>query len=978
MADYYDIGIRIGRRRRSGDQFPVRIILADGRQATGWFKYPEVPGGITLEMELAQSLFRDEVLALALDGVDEARKTSYGGRILLEITVPELYRLPWEAVLKYYPFNVATPFELIRFSPYLAELALVPFTLPIDVLIARLEGVGEIPWHSVDLPSEPLQYFRATVVSGLTGQDLGSLLGGRQFAVIHLQGHGHWRENGEGMLGPATGDEALDCSRLRVLLKKSHTRLLVLEACGPDYEPLLDLGHRLLGPFGPMVLVVSSQGFPSPTTPFFTELYYGIVHDEPLDRAVAEARRRGKVYCAIIQAKDGENLLRLSRITPHLLGQVQLQLKRAREATADMTLRGTSSIMWPGIPRPKEFGLSQRLEERLPHLETALQQTYSFLHEKGGMVPQTETSRLLKETKKEIEEESKSSDRVVNTWFESGARTIRIDESLEAGKKYQFHLQIGVRSEKSIVVGPKAIPEKELERFYSKEGLDLRVILFSDDFTIEEPERRLRLPKPPEETRVLKFPVAAPTRIGHATMRACIYYKQNLLQSLLVTATITAESRARLARGNQAELEFAMSGSLRDIERFPERSLNILINEKVDGTHTFAVVGPTLATKFNLTEGEMRTKIDYARKTLQSICSTLDSKGKPDKYRFEPDNRGREKEFVADLKQLAEYGYDLYVDLVTSKNRDFEDKLRRALGSSATIQISVMKSAKYIFPWSLVYDKDLTVSDDNVVCENFLQLLRKGGPPGFLGPQVCLDIRCPYQDDTNIVCPWGFWGFKHTVEQPLSAPQEDGEDGQRGKTDLKLEIKVDKNLSFLMGVSETLKHLDAHIGEIKAFVTPDVRNSRQQIGLGLKHTDLHIVYFYCHGGRTGGKTWLGVGKKEKLYPGDLKAWHIMWPVSHPLVFINGCHTVDMTPDDLLHFNKMLSYCWASGVIGTEIIIPETLARHFAKGFLEDFLRGEKIGEVIKRQRLLLLERYNLLGLVYTPYCSADLQVIQQT
>ena len=32
---------------------------------------------------------------------------------------------------------------------------------------------------------------------------------------------------------------------------------------------------------------------------------------------------------------------------------------------------------------------------------------------------------------------------------------------------------------------------------------------------------------------------------------------------------------------------------------------------------------------------------------------------------------------------------------------------------------------------------------------------------------------------------------------------------------------------------------------------------------------------------------------------DLNAWGVDWSDKHPLVFINGCHTVDLTPDDLL-------------------------------------------------------------------------------
>jgi hypothetical protein len=83
--------------------------------------------------------------------------------------------------------------------------------------------------------------------------------------------------------------------------------------------------------------------------------------------------------------------------------------------------------------------------------------------------------------------------------------------------------------------------------------------------------------------------------------------------------------------------------------------------------------------------------------------------------------------------------------------------------------------------------------------------------------------------------------------------------------------------------------------------------------------------------------------------------------------------VDVNPDDLLLFNEMLSYCQAGGVIGTEISIPEVLARYFARGFFQ-LLSKYNIGDAIRQMRLRLLENYNPLGLAYTPYCSANLKI----
>jgi hypothetical protein len=138
---------------------------------------------------------------------------------------------------------------------------------------------------------------------------------------------------------------------------------------------------------------------------------------------------------------------------------------------------------------------------------------------------------------------------------------------------------------------------------------------------------------------------------------------------------------------------------------------------------------------------------------------------------------------------------------------------------------------------------------------------------------------------------------------------------------------------------------------------------------------LRLVYFYCHGGRDDARVWLSLGSSadERLTPGDLR--QIQWAGLNPLVLINGCHTVDIKPDDLLHFTRMFARCDAAGVIGTEISIPEELARDFARGFLERFAAGTPVGDAVRAQRLSLLARGNLLGLAYTPYCSNSLHMV---
>lgn len=91
------------------------------------------------------------------------------------------------------------------------------------------------------------------------------------------------------------------------------------------------------------------------------------------------------------------------------------------------------------------------------------------------------------------------------------------------------------------------------------------------------------------------------------------------------------------------------------------------------------------------------------------------------------------------------------------------------------------------------------------------------------------------------------------------------------------------------------------------------------------------------------------------------------------MFINGCGTAAISPSDVLTFVDTFMWCQAAGVIGTEIPIPEFLATEFAINFFTELAQPKaEVCEVIWRERMALMAKYNLLGLAYTPYCHANL------
>jgi hypothetical protein len=585
-----------------------------------------------------------------------------------------------------------------------------------------------------------------------------------------------------------------------------------------------------------------------------------------------------------------------------------------------------------------------------------------YAHEPGAMVPLSDAARSLEQLDREIKEAERRTSRVVNAWFADGNRAVTKKETLSADSPYSLKFQIGPASTKSIVKDAGPIDEQFLSRFYSAQGLELRVVLFSSDFSLEESEKPVLLPKPPEETEELEFKLRTPSKPGTATVRVCVYFRRNLLQALLIKAKVTELAEKRRSKCIEAKVDFSTTGSFADLEELPEQTVSFATNQQ-GSTHSFYVHGDGLYGSIDLRH--LSDAVDDTRREMEKVCAGPVRK-KP-KYQFDRHNRGTEAKLIKQVQGLAEMGYALYARFVTGQDKEFEKKLREALGKSATIQVAVTQNTSYVFPWAMVYDKPL-VGGDNSVCSQFLKDLRDRVS---LDTQVCLVNGCA-QKSKSVICPSAFWGFRHVIEQPLSIHEA----SPGPATNVVSKIKASTPVTCLVGVSEELKHVDEHEKELQALggLVIDVQRSKADIGLGLQRQDVPLIYFYCHGGRHSTRVWLGIGKKERLSPPDLHAWGVEWPIVHPLVFINGCETAAITPDDLLPFNRILARGEAAGVIGTEISIPEVFGRHCGKEFLRDFVDGASVGTAIRALRLRLLQGYNPLGLIYTPYCSATLSL----
>jgi hypothetical protein len=300
-----------------------------------------------------------------------------------------------------------------------------------------------------------------------------------------------------------------------------------------------------------------------------------------------------------------------------------------------------------------------------------------------------------------------------------------------------------------------------------------------------------------------------------------------------------------------------------------------------------------------------------------------------------------------------------------------------------TIQIGRSHDARkehLFYPWSLIYDIPMDDTDPSFVpCK-----LLDNWTPGTALPET-EKHDCPFKatHKTNTICPFGFWGFKHIIEQPPFITKSHS---------LETEISVSPGgkMEMVMGYHNGLPALQGHLGNLNKILTNTKiipESSRDDFFNALEQSDLELIYFFCHGKRLqdpGAKTftpYLEIGDNEKITIKTLGNWQDALPDIHhwkntkPLVFINGCHTAELTPDALANFVDRFIDLDASGVIGTEVTIEERLASEIAELFFLHLVnKNNTVGEAIRAVRFGFLTKGNVMGLAYTPYCSADLHL----
>lgn len=565
---------------------------------------------------------------------------------------------------------------------------------------------------------------------------------------------------------------------------------------------------------------------------------------------------------------------------------------------------------------------------------------------------------------------------VVNTGFALAGRPLSPNETLVAGADYLFWVDIGQLDAYSIEDEPGPLPV-ELPLFAE---LTVALFEFEDEIEVAPQDAVARL-IPGER---VWLPVRIPSSPGVWRLRCGIYWQQVLLESRVVTvhATATEETRSGALRST-VDYRLANPADVEHLLNVPAHTASLFLNDNGDGSHALRVLATDgrelLRTDATFTEAQLSTQIRLARGALRRVAWGTDAPWRDgDDYRYA--TAATLSRLTGDLASLARNGFRLHHLLLRSLGRASDtgtyamaDRLAAALAKPGVIQVALKDSARHVVPVALLYDLPLDTGADRLtLCEDFAAAWQSGQS---LAGQACFRAECRQARDPHdtVVCPGGFWGYRHALGLPVS--------GARGAA-LPHDLTVAGDVRLAAGLYRDFRHVEEHCRRLHELL-PGVRwrlnDDRDAVLEELRVGTPDVVYFYCHGGVAGDVPYLRVGRGTSgpvITPDNLFSLRIQWP-SRPLVFLNGCQTTDLEPERAIDFvSFFVEDASACGVIGTEITVFEEFAREFAEEFLRCFLtEREPIGAAVTNARLALLSKGNPLGLSYIPYALPSIRLV---
>ncbi|WP_298240583.1 CHAT domain-containing protein [uncultured Bradyrhizobium sp.] len=955
-------------------------------------------------------------------------------RLTLQIDEPRVCDLRWEGFFHFAIHGPMIGLPVVRLSATRPRIGQISLTFPlrflelgnavvgVQQLVNRAFGGPPNPETARLAKGEARDFANATLPNGWPMAD-----------VVHI-GPDALEIVAETMMRTADPEAVGTLGWLARVSDVWRARLIIFDQPQTISPTLLRrLAAALVSRGGPAVLI---GPLPWSPTQFYEDLYAALIHDNPIDQALAVALRTGWYSAVSLFAGSGrEELIRVS-IPGEVLNEFATGLS---QPDPDASLQATTELR----QIVQSLGDPGSVEQRFSKSREALDafrgnwQQYEFdLSERRGYIPLVEHVENIRAAMRPPSTGSATvsraptppptSERFVNPGLWSigtDAKMHRIDPAgggvLKPDEPIVLGIEVGPKDATLTILGAQALFEEPLRWDDGQDGVWLTVGLSGIDFDVlGDPVQEFWLPRTGASERV-EFTVV-PRRDGASLLRFCVYYRADLLQSYRLAVIVghnhplAAQRRAALATlmdaGEtdipdaiyMARLEYAATADLLTRREVLQRdvALSIFAND-IDGREVItARSNETFSVHAESATAGSGKRI---RALLEKFSSSEVGSDKHYAFQYGADGHtGTKPQLDAALRALAVEGWDLYSSIFDRATRE---KLEPELAAGNAIHVGHALLAKSL-PWALVYDREYDgerKSVDGQLAQHTTCVAGLGPGEAGLPAQCGTHADCPLHPahlqaqktagdelaaENTVVCPRHFWGFRHEVELPPM--QVDA--GDSALPDQRDAIAAANPAALMIGYNAKLPRAAGHLDKLKnALPGYAIRSAvqlettdRDAFKAGLKGATAALIYLFCHarGGLadpTIEKPYVelqGIADPEPgaLYRGDFSVLRLK---GHPLVFFNGCNTAAFSPDALSPLiEAVVRDGGASGAIGTEIPVYEDLAAEFASLFLRRFLTGKTAGAAMLESRLEMLGRLNPLGIAYTLYGFNNLSITQ--
>ena len=804
---------------------------------------------------------------------------------------------------------------------------------------------------------------------------------------------------------------------------KRQPRPHLLISFDPAVLSAIRLRRRTLLPSGLSVVDASNVPDGSARAHVVKSLVYGIVHDQPLHEAVTSTLSEvGAPITLISDPGANESLRMIDAISAIVEEAKQLSDRMAFDRDAmhrllDQAERGRARKQGPrGLAFERAApSAPKKLTSADERLSAVWHSELSFDEETLGMKPMADAAASIREVRTDASviaatlnraiadperrralyphEERRTDIAILRHDLRGSGRGVFVPKQMTLRRRgqYRVRVQIGRLLPTSIVDGTVPPIDAFLPPPSSEDGHVLTVILYPLDFTsASATSKPLVLPRQgPSES--VYFDVIAPKEAGNARMRVAIYYElppdllkmagrldrfhNQLVQSFVITTEIDVFERQTEAKVTTARVEVTQRVAFDRLQSLKPRLASLGFNENPHGSHEFHFKGAAQ-------HGNARVDPTAASESMKTLRSILEEAT----YVGEAPHRGprfpevstlasggqRESDFDTCIRRLGRAGHDLWLALrlpLPEKERAVLNDIRAA--NDRVLQI-IRFNPTYVFAWSMLYDYPRPAEQpggaEAPVCKGFLR--EKEANPISCGD--CL-ADCLHPDKSEAFCAWGFWGFRHSVEQVLHAPSREDETIQIVEPVRAPSVGV--NVGIKGTYADTLIHdleIDlAEHGGVLSIVSP-----RQLISTLWSDTERPAIvillgHYQNHselgpGIQTAGGGWLMLSDVADREPA--------WRKPNAIVVLAACESAADDLRTLVSFVNEFANARAAAVVGTETDVFEGLACRLAKAMARDLTADRTLGDAILDFRRSLLRLLSPLGLTVTAYGDADLHL----